>query len=75
MAFGEDSRSMKFQNAGLERAGRQWSMSLGVFLGILAILAVAGWQGFSAIGEFLKISQKPKPAPKTVPITVLDKEK
>lgn len=75
MALREDSnRIMKFQNTELPRAGRQWSMSLGVFLGILVLLAVAGWQGFAAIGEFLTIANKPKPAPKTVPIIVKDRE-
>lgn len=66
---------MKFQNTELPRAGKQWSMSLGVFLGILALLAVAGWQGFTAIGEFLRIASKPSPAPKTVPVIVKDREK
>ncbi|MGC4046178.1 MAG: hypothetical protein QM758_20510 [Armatimonas sp.] len=66
---------MKFENTELPRAGRQWSMSLGVFLAILAILAVAGWQGFAAIGEFLRVASKPRPAPKTVPVIVKDREK
>jgi hypothetical protein len=66
---------MKFENVGLPRAGRQWSMSLGVFLMLLALLALAGWRGFSAISEFLRLANKPRPAPKVVPIIVNDREK
>jgi hypothetical protein len=75
VAFGENPcGAMKFENTEIPRAGRQWSMSLGVFLAILALLAVAGWQGFSAIGEFLRVAGRPSPPPKTVPVIVRDKE-
>jgi hypothetical protein len=50
-------------------------MSLGVFLTLLALLALAGWRGFAAISEFLRLTNKPRGAPKTVPIIVRDREK
>jgi hypothetical protein len=71
---------MKFDNVDLRRAGKRWDASLGVFLGLLALLALAGWRGFSAIGEFLTVVQKqaknrPTPRPQTnVPITVEDRK-
>ena len=68
---------MKFENVEIRRAGRRWDASLAIFLGLLALVALAGWRGFSAISELLTTLQKPKPTPRpvsNVPITVEDRK-
>ena len=67
---------MKFENTDLRRAGKRWDASLAVFLGLLAVLGLAGWRGFSAIGDFLTVLQKQaKSHPQTnVPIIVEDRK-
>ena len=71
---------MKFENTDLRRAGKRWDASLAVFLGLLAVLALAGWRGFSAIGDFLatvehQSKKQAAPRPQTnVPIIVEDRK-
>ena len=71
---------MKFENTDLRRAGKRWDASLAVFLGLLAVLALAGWRGFSAIGDFLTTVEhqsKKQAVPRTqtnVPIIVEDRK-